>query len=71
MLNEYEEESEVMPDYAIQIQNLTYTFGEVQTVDDLTLDVPCGIVLGFLGPRGSDKTTTNRMRKCKIVCVSR
>ncbi|MFL5733712.1 MAG: ATP-binding cassette domain-containing protein [Chloroflexia bacterium] len=30
----------------------------VKAVDDLSLDVPAGIVFGFLGPNGAGKTTT-------------
>jgi len=34
---------------------------EVRAVDDLTLEVPDGIIFGFLGPNGSGKTTTIRL----------
>ena len=30
----------------------------VKAVDDLSLEVPAGIVFGFLGPNGAGKTTT-------------
>jgi ABC-2 type transport system ATP-binding protein len=46
---------------AIQTDRLTRTFGAVRAVDDLTLNVPAGIVFGFLGPNGSGKTTTIRL----------
>lgn len=48
-------------DAVIRTQHLTRTFGAVRAVDDLTLDVPAGIVFGFLGPNGSGKTTTIRL----------
>jgi ABC-2 type transport system ATP-binding protein len=46
---------------AVEIQNVTKTFGNVKAVDDLSLAVPKGSVYGFIGPNGSGKTTTLRM----------
>ncbi len=46
---------------AVEIRNVTKTFGRTRAVDDLTLDVPQGSVYGFIGPNGSGKTTTLRM----------
>jgi len=46
---------------AVEIRNVTKTFGEVKAVDDLTLAVPEGSIYGFIGPNGSGKTTTMRM----------
>jgi len=40
---------------------LTRSFGAIRAVDALTIDVPRGIVFGFLGPNGSGKTTTIRL----------
>ena len=48
-------------DTIIHTQTLTRTFGAVRAVDQLSLDVPQGIVFGFLGPNGSGKTTTIRL----------
>ncbi len=48
-------------DTVIHTQALTRTFGAVRAVDQLSLDVPQGIVFGFLGPNGSGKTTTIRL----------
>ncbi len=47
--------------FAIQTQNLNRSFGGLKAVDDLTLEVPSGIVFGFIGPNGSGKTTTIRL----------
>ncbi|MHB1413769.1 MAG: ABC transporter ATP-binding protein [Chloroflexota bacterium] len=47
-----------MSDAAIQIEGLTRVFGTVRAVDNLSLEVPAGIIFGFLGPNGSGKTTT-------------
>ena len=46
---------------AVEIENVTKTFGEVTAVDDLTLTVPGNSIFGFIGPNGSGKTTTIRM----------
>ncbi len=46
---------------AIRTEGLTRDFARVRAVDGLTLDVPAGIVFGFLGPNGSGKTTTIRL----------
>ncbi|GLI92543.1 ABC transporter ATP-binding protein [Methylocystis echinoides] len=49
------------PDIAIEVKGLTKSFGARKVVDNLTLSVPRGRILGFLGPNGSGKTTTIRM----------
>jgi len=46
---------------AVELRNVTKTFGNVKAVDDLSLDVPRGCVYGFIGPNGSGKTTSLRM----------
>jgi len=46
---------------AVEISQVTKTFGAVTAVDGLTLSVPVGCVCGFIGPNGSGKTTTLRM----------
>jgi ABC-2 type transport system ATP-binding protein len=46
---------------AIVTKNLSRNFGSMRAVDDLTLEVPHGIVFGFLGPNGAGKTTTIRL----------
>jgi ABC-2 type transport system ATP-binding protein len=40
---------------------LTKRFGATTAVDNLTFEVPPGVVTGFLGPNGSGKSTTMRM----------
>ncbi len=50
-----------MTDLAIRTDNLTRTFGMVLAVDRLALEVPKGIVFGFLGPNAAGKTTTIRL----------
>ncbi len=46
---------------AIRTEGLTRDFATVRAVDALSLEVPAGIVFGFLGPNGSGKTTTIRL----------
>jgi len=45
----------------IEIRQLIKDYGPCRAVDDLTLDVPQGQVLGLLGPNGAGKTTTLRI----------
>ena len=48
--------------YTISLDRLTKRYGPVLAVDGLSVDVGPGRVPGFLGPNGSGKTTTLRMR---------
>ena len=45
----------------IETVGLARRFGKTAAVEDLTLTVEAGEVLGFLGPNGAGKTTTIRM----------
>ena len=46
---------------AIDVRNLVKRFGDKTVVDDVTMRVEAGEIVGFLGPNGSGKTTTIRM----------
>ena len=46
---------------ALDLRAVTRTFGPIVAVDDLTLTVDRGEVVGFIGPNGAGKTTTIRM----------
>jgi ABC-2 type transport system ATP-binding protein len=46
---------------AIRVKGLAKRFGAKTVVDDFAIEVPRGIIMGFLGPNGSGKTTTIRM----------
>jgi len=48
-------------DAAIEIKDVTKTFGETIAVKDLNLTIPCGGLYGFIGPNGAGKTTTIRL----------
>jgi ABC-2 type transport system ATP-binding protein len=45
----------------IEVHNISKRFGTIMAVEDLSLQVEEGEVLGFLGPNGAGKTTTIRM----------
>lgn len=46
---------------AIDVQDLSKTFGSRRVVNNISLKVEQGHICGFLGPNGSGKTTTLRM----------
>jgi ABC-2 type transport system ATP-binding protein len=48
-------------DIAIRCQRLCKRFGEVEAVKSLNLEIPKGIVFGFVGRNGAGKTTTIRL----------
>lgn len=50
-----------MTNAAISVRNLTKRFGDKTVVDDVSMDVATGEIMGFLGPNGSGKTTTIRL----------
>ncbi|MFT5172663.1 MAG: ABC-2 type transport system ATP-binding protein [Gammaproteobacteria bacterium] len=45
----------------IEISHLTKQFGPLKAVDDVSLSIAAGEVLGFLGPNGAGKSTTMKM----------
>jgi ABC-2 type transport system ATP-binding protein len=46
---------------AIRTRGLCKDYGPRRALDDLTIDVPSGVVAGFVGPNGAGKTTTIRI----------
>ncbi len=46
---------------AVRTQGLTKRYGRRLVVDGLDIEVPRGVVAGFVGPNGAGKTTTLRM----------
>jgi len=46
---------------AVEVRELTRTFGTFTAVDRVTFDVREGEIFGFLGPNGAGKTTTIKM----------
>lgn len=49
------------PTNAIQIHNLAKSFGELQAVKGVNLDIPAGETFSLLGPNGAGKSTTIAM----------
>jgi ABC-2 type transport system ATP-binding protein len=48
-------------DSAIELRDVTKTFGQTVAVKDLNLTIPRGGIYGFIGPNGAGKTTTIRL----------
>ena len=46
---------------ALSVSGLTKRYGDRTAVDDLDIEVPSGVVAGFVGPNGAGKTTTMAM----------
>lgn len=46
---------------AIETENISFSFGKLKALDNLSLQVPVGISFGLLGPNGSGKTTLIRL----------
>ena len=45
----------------MRLRGLTKRYGARAAVESLTIDVPAGVVAGFVGPNGAGKTTTMAM----------
>ncbi len=50
-----------MANHAIEVEDLTYWYGDLLAVDHISFHVDEGEILGFLGPNGAGKTTTWKM----------
>jgi ABC-2 type transport system ATP-binding protein len=46
---------------AIELKNVSKSFGKFRAVDELSFRVPSGAMFGLLGPNGAGKTTSIRM----------
>jgi ABC-2 type transport system ATP-binding protein len=46
---------------AVQAERLSFSYGRLKVLDELSLEVPQGISFGLLGPNGAGKTTLIRL----------
>jgi len=51
---------------SVTLSGVSKSYGSKKAVDDITLQVGKGEILGFLGPNGAGKTTTMKMITCYI-----
>ena len=54
----------LMSNYAIRVENLSKSFGDVRAVDNLSFSVEEGEIFSLLGPNGAGKTTTMSILSC-------
>ncbi|MDH3259681.1 MAG: ABC transporter ATP-binding protein [Acidimicrobiia bacterium] len=47
-----------MTDAAIKVENITFSYGDLEAVGGISFEVAPGEILGFLGPNGAGKSTT-------------
>jgi ABC-type multidrug transport system ATPase subunit len=50
-----------MSDAAIMVKNLTFNYGHLKVINDISLETPRGISFGLLGSNGAGKTTLIRL----------
>lgn len=48
----------------IEVKGLTKYYGATRAIEDVSFNVPEGVVLGFLGPNAAGKSTTMRILTC-------
>jgi len=41
----------------LQIRNLNKNFGGLKAIQDVTMDLPAGVITTLVGPNGAGKTT--------------
>ena len=46
---------------AVAVNRVSFSYNHIKAVDELSLEVPCGISFGLLGPNGAGKTTLIRL----------
>jgi ABC-2 type transport system ATP-binding protein len=50
-----------MPETAISLKNLSFYYGKLKVIDNISLEIPAGISFGLLGSNGAGKTTLIRL----------
>ncbi|MEI5906828.1 ABC transporter ATP-binding protein [Bacillus spongiae] len=51
-------------EYAVELENLSKSFGNQEVLKKISFKVPKGTVFGLLGPNGAGKTTAIRIMSC-------
>ncbi|MBW2061954.1 MAG: ATP-binding cassette domain-containing protein [Deltaproteobacteria bacterium] len=46
---------------AIKVEDISYSYGDIEAVKGISFKVAQGEILGFLGPNGAGKSTTIKM----------
>ena len=46
---------------AVSTEKLSFNYGQIKAVDELSFKIPCGVSFGLLGPNGAGKTTLIRL----------
>ena len=49
------------PDAALVLEDASVRFGEAAGIEDLSMSIPAGALVGLIGPSGAGKTTTVRL----------
>jgi ABC-2 type transport system ATP-binding protein len=50
-----------MQDAAIAVNNVSFNYGKLRVIDDMTMQINAGTTYGLLGPNGAGKTTLIRL----------
>src|ERR687891_2967587 len=53
--------------HALRLRDVAKSFGPIQAVDGLNLEVPEGACVGLLGPNGAGKSTTMKMLTAQAI----
>ncbi|HEX4363049.1 MAG TPA: ABC transporter ATP-binding protein [Solirubrobacteraceae bacterium] len=59
-----------MPDLALRLRSVVKSYGKIQAVAGLDLEVPEGTCVGLLGPNGAGKSTTMKMLTAQVIADS-
>jgi lipooligosaccharide transport system ATP-binding protein len=59
--------AELAPDLAIRLRDVAKSYGAIQAVDGIDLDVPAGTAVGLLGPNGAGKSTTMKLLTAQAI----